>query len=155
MGCGCGKHKQDAGETAVDGDVKQLAKSQEKAYSRQQEERTRPLDQCLFCAQKHADEALCCMNEFMYEQENRSFVHGAIRSAVNHTFKEWPSIAKIARESALLWQQARFAEAQDKLREAAAQIDAQLLADNPEIKARLDEAVKAKEKPGTGQVSGS
>ena len=148
MACGCQKH-QAAPMAANTSDATQSAWEYKRPAT------TRPLDQCLFCAQKHVDEALAAMNEFMYEQENRSFVHGAIRSAVNHTFKEWPSIAKIARESALLWQQARFAEAQDKLREAAAQIDAQLLADNPEIKARLDEAVKAKEKPGTGQVSGS
>ena len=151
MGCGCGKHKQDAGETAVDGDVKQLAKSQEKAYSRQQEERTRPLDQCLFCAQKHADEALCCMNEFMYEQENRSFVHGSIRSVVNHTFKEWPAIAKVAREAALLWQEARFKEAQDRLKAASVLIDAELLKANPEIQARID---AAKEKPDAETESG-
>lgn len=151
MACRC-KHKSGASDAMETQATATMAPSKSQAAGAN---RTRPLDQCLFCAQKHADEALCCMNEFMYEQENRSFVHGSIRSVVNHTFKDWPQIAMVARESALLWQQAKFKEAQDKLKEAAAQIDAQLLADNHEIKARLDEAVKAKEKPDTGQVSGS
>lgn len=118
------------------------------------DKKTGPLDQCLFCAQKHADEALCCMNEFMYELENRSFVHGSIRSVVNHTFKSWPEIAMVAREAALLWQEARHKEAQAKLVEVIKLIDASILSENPDIKARLEAAAKAKEKPDTEPASG-
>lgn len=117
------------------------------------DKKTGPLDQCLFCAQKHADEALCCMNEFMYALENRSFVHGSIRSVVNHTFKSWPEIAMVAREAALLWQEARHKEAQAKLVEAIKLIDALILSGNPEIKARLEAAAKAKEKSDTEPAS--
>ena len=140
MSCACGKHRKSESvsiERSEAGNV----------YQEVREELTRPLDQCLFCAQKHADEALAAMNEFMYEQENRSFVHGAIRSVVNHPFKEWPGLAAVARDAALLWQEARFAEAQAKLREASKLIDLELLKANPEIQARLDEAVNKKEAP--------
>lgn len=144
MSCGC-KKNQDRQETKAEASVAT------DTWEYRRPSRTRPLDQCLFCAQKHADEAMCCMNEFMYEQENRSFVHGSIRSVVNHTFKEWPDIAKVARESALLWQEARFKEAQDKLKAASVLIDAELLKANPEIQARID---AAKEKPDAETVSG-
>lgn len=144
MACGCKK-------STASQEAKAEAAVAENTWHYNRPSTTRPLDQCLFCAQKHADEALCCMNEFMYEQENRSFVHGSIRSVVNHTFKDWPHIARVARESALLWQEARFKEAQEKLKEAASRIDAELLLANPEIKARID---AAKEKPDTETVSG-
>ena len=144
MSCGCKKNPNNP-------KIKTEASAVSDTWEYNRPSKTRPLDQCLFCAQKHADEALCCMNEFMYEQENRSFVHGSIRAVVNHTFKDWPQIAMVARESALLWQQAKFKEAQDKLKEAAAQIDARLLADNPEIKTRID---AAKEKPDAETESG-
>ena len=140
MACGCQKH-QAAPAAAKASDATQSA------WEYKRPSTTRPLDQCLFCAQKHADEALAAMTEFMYEQENRSFVHGAIRSVVNHTFKEWPGLAAVARDAALLWQEARFAEAQAKLREASKLIDLELLKANPEIQARLDEAVNKKEAP--------
>lgn len=140
MACSCQKH-QAAPAAAKSRDATQSAWEYKRPAT------TRPLDQCLFCAQKHADEALAAMNEFMYEQENRSFVHGAIRAVVNHTFKEWPGLAAVARDAALLWQEARFAEAQAKLREASKLIDLELLKANPEIQARLDEAVNKKETP--------
>ena len=45
-------------------------------------ERPSPTSQCLFCAQKHADEAFVAMNEHSYELENRSFIHGSIPSSL-------------------------------------------------------------------------
>lgn len=148
MGCGCKQHSTTASADIV---KSRQATPAQGGWEYSRPATTRPLDQCLFCAQKHADEALCAMNEFMYEQENRSFVHGSIRSVVNHTFKDWPAIASVAREAALLWQEARFKEAQVKLKEAAARIDAELLVANPEIQARID---AAKEKPDTGSAPG-
>lgn len=102
--------------------------------------KTRPLDQCLFCAQKHADEALAAMCEFTYELENRSFVHGSIRAVVNHTFKSWPAIAAKAREAALLWQSAEFVKAQEALLQAASAIDAEIRRENSDIDARIRQA---------------
>ena len=151
MACGCNKTNNTDRPTVIempDGTRKIIMSSSKGTPG---DKKGGPLEQCLFCAQKHADEALVTMNEFMYEQENRSFVHGSIRSVVNHTFKDWPAIASVTREAALLWQEARFKEAQVKLKEAAARIDAELLAANPEIQARIDEA---KEKPDTESAPG-
>jgi hypothetical protein len=99
--------------------------------------KTRPMNQCIFCAQKHTDEALVAMGEYTYELENRSFVHGSIRAVVNHTFKSWPAIATKAREAALLWQSAEFAKARGILLEVAAAIDAEIRRQNPDIDARI------------------
>ena len=129
MACGCNKIRKDA-------------------QNNEAPRRTGPLDQCLFCAQKHADEALVAMNEFMYRTENRSFVHGSLRAVVNHTFKTWPGIATKAREAALLWQEARFKEAQEKLEVVIKDIDDALLSENPEIQERIKEMEDAKEKQG-------
>ena len=130
MACGCNKIKKDTSNS-------------------EPTRRTGPLDQCLFCAQKHADEALVAMNEFMYRTENRSFVHGSLRAVVNHTFKTWPGIAMKAREAALLWQEARFDESQSKLEAVILDIDDTLLSENPEIQERIKEAEDAKKKQGS------
>ena len=111
-----------------------------------------PLEQCLFCAQKHADEALVTMNEFMYEQENRSFVHGSLRAIVNHTFKNWRDIAAKAREAALLWQEAKFLEAHYVLDEVIAMLDKEIRRVNPEIDERIKSGGEpVRETPQTGQ----
>ena len=103
------------------------------------ERRPGPFSQCLFCAQKHADEALVAMSEYTYELENRSFLHGSIRAVVNHTFKSWPDIASKARAAALSWQSAEWRKAEELLREASAAIDAEIRRENPDIDARIRE----------------
>lgn len=133
MSCGCKKNPNNpetkTGASAVSG-----------AWEYKRPSKTRPLDQCLFCAQKHADEALAAMCEFTYELENRSFVHGSIRAVVNHTFKSWPAIAAKAREAALLWQSAEFIKAREALLQAASAIDAEIRRENPDIDARIRQA---------------
>lgn len=133
MSCGCQKNPNGPeikAEVAVVADT----------WEYRRPSKTRPLDQCLFCAQKHADEALAAMCEFTYELENRSFVHGSIRAIVNHTFRSWPAIAAKARKAALLWQSAEFVKAREALLQAASAIDAEIRRENPDIDARIRQA---------------
>ena len=60
MSCGC---KKNPNEPEIKAEAAVVADTWE--YRRPS--KTRPLDQCLFCAQKHADEALAAMCEFTYE----------------------------------------------------------------------------------------
>lgn len=133
MSCGCKKNPNSP-------EIKTEAAVVADTWEYRRPSKTRPLDQCLFCAQKHADEALTTMCEFTYELENRSFVHGSIRAVVNHTFKSWPAIAAKAREAALLWQSAEFAKAREVLLQAASVIDAEIRRENPDIDARIRQA---------------
>lgn len=118
MSCGC--HKTKNGEKAV------------KAT------RTRPLDQCAGCAQKHYDEAWGAWNEFTYTDENRRWVRASLRAVVLHTFRRWPLLARKARELALLVQENRDEETGPRWEELSKLIDAAFLADNPEAAARLE-----------------
>lgn len=106
MACGCREHIRKEGGMAP-----------EKTAGR-----PTPTAQCLFCAQKHADEALAAIREYTYEVENRSFVHGALRSIVLHTYKDYKDIASKAREAALLWQDRKWEEAEKALLEAVRMI---------------------------------
>ena len=158
MACGCHKSNAHASVTAdasrkaaVAGGAEQGPTTQG-SYSRQGEERAKPLDQCLFCAQKHADEALVAMNEFTYDLENRSFIHGSLRSVVNHTFKSWPDIAYKARDAALKWQEARFDEARKALDDVIRMIDDTIMVENPDIKERKESAEKAGQEQKYGKT---
>lgn len=133
MSCGCKKNPDSP-------EIKAEAAVVTDTWEYKRPTKTRPLDQCLFCAQKHADEALAAMCEFTYELENRSFVHGSIRAVVNHTFRSWPAIAAKARKAALLWQSAEFAKAREALLQAASAIDAEIRRENPDIDARIRQA---------------
>ena len=132
MSCGCKKNLDSP-------EIKTEASPVADTWEYRRPSKTRPLDQCLFCAQKHADEALVAMSEYTYELENRSFVHGSIRAVVNHTFKSWPAIATKARKAALSWQSAEWRKAEELLREASAAIDAEIRRENPDIDARIRE----------------
>lgn len=133
MSCGCQKNPNSP-------EIKTESSVVADTWEYRRPTKTRPMDQCIFCAQKHADEALAAMCEFTYELENRSFVHGSIRAVVNHTFKSWPAIATKAREAALLWQSAEFTKARGILLEVAAAIDAEIRRQNPDIDARIRQA---------------
>lgn len=133
MSCGCKKNTNGT-------EIRTESAAVTDTWEYRRPSRTRPLDQCLFCAQKHADEALAAMCEFTYELENRSFVHGSIRAVVNHAFRSWPDIAAKAREAALLWQSAEFAKAREALLQAASAIDAEIRRENPDIDARIRQA---------------
>lgn len=132
MSCGCKKNPDSP-------EIKTEASTVADTWEYRRPTKTKPLDQCLFCAQKHADEALAAMSEYTYELENRSFIHGSIRAVVNHTFKSWPDIASKARAAALSWQSAEWRKAEELLREASAAIDAEIRRQNPDIDARIRE----------------
>ena len=89
-------------------------------------QRPTPTTQCLYCAQKHADEALAAMREYTYEVENRSFVHGALRSVVLHTYKDYKDVASVVRGAALAWQDGRWGEAEKRLVDAVKLIYAKI-----------------------------
>ena len=144
MGCGCRKGSVMANPGAATTEAGRKA-LQAPAQTPVQERRPKPLEQCLFCAQKHADEALVAMNEFTYDLENRSFIHGSLRSVVNHTFKAWPDIAYKARDAAIKWQEARFDEARKSLDDVIRMIDETILVENPDIKERIESAGKTGE----------
>ena len=132
MSCGCQKNQNSP-------EIKTESSVVADTWKYKRPTKTRPMDQCLFCAQKHADEALVAMSEYTYELENRSFIHGSIRAVVNHTFKSWPDIASKARAAALAWQSAEWRKAEELLREASAAIDAEIRRENPDIDARIRE----------------
>jgi len=138
MSCNCKKDQnpdQPAVTQAVAGDW---------VYQTQREEKIRPTDQCVSCAQKHFDEAFIAFSECGYEEANRRFVRGSLRAVVLHTFREWPEIGKLARECALLVQEARDKEAAEKMELLGSIIDAEFYKANPEVKERLDKLKEQK-----------
>lgn len=114
------------------------------AYKQQKEEKTKPTEQCIACGQKHFDEAYIAFNECGYTEANRRFVRGSLRAVVLHTFREWPEIGKLARECALLVQEARDKEAAEKMELLGSIIDAEFYKANPEVKERLDKLKEQK-----------
>lgn len=136
MGCNCKKNnKETQTETrAIPDDWK---------YQTQSEEKIKPTDQCIACAQKHFDEAWIAFNECGYEDANRRFVRGSLRAVVLHTFRDWKEIGRLARECALLVQSAEDDKAATKMELLGGMIDKEFYKANPEIKARL-EALKEK-----------
>lgn len=116
MGCGC-RERKNGGE----------AKSASPT----------PTTQCLYCAQKHADEAAVAMKEFTYDVENRSFIHGSLRAVVLHTFRGHRDIADVARRAALAWQRGDRTQA-EKLLEQAIGMIYRRIDDEQELQLRHD-----------------
>ena len=54
---------------------------------------TGPQDSCLICAQKHFTTAMRAMNEFGYQDKNRSFAIGELGLALNHVQTDHPQLA--------------------------------------------------------------
>lgn len=109
-----------------------------------------PTESCIACAQKHLDEAWTAWVEFGYRDVNRRFVRGNLRSIVLHTYKDWPEVAKLARECALLVQEYRDDEATKKMSLLGEMVDEAFFEANPEIKARkeqLDNGASAGDNP--------
>jgi len=100
--------------------------------------KTLPTDQCIACCQKHMDEAWCMFHEYGYSLENRRFIRGNLRAIVLHSYKEWTGIATLARECALLVQEAEDDKAEEKMRELCELIDEEFYRVNPEVKERLE-----------------
>lgn len=118
MGCGCRQVIMEA--SGGDGKAKTTRNS--------------PVEQCIFCAQKHADEAFTLMHEYSYSVENRSYIHGSIRAVILHTFRKYPEIAALARKCALLWQGGRTEDAKTALKDVLSRIDETIFSENPELR---------------------
>ena len=102
------------------------------------QDRIKPTEQCIACAWKHYSEALCLLNEFTYEDENRFLTCGELRLIVRHTYKEWKDIATLARECSLLVQEARYDEARERMKVLGDMVADAFYEANPEVKARVD-----------------
>ena len=131
MACSCKKNQN------PEQPVKQTVADNWK-YQPQKEERIKPTDQCIACAQKHFCEAYCQLTEFGYLDENRTLAQGNLRQIVLHTFKDWKEIAKLARETALLVQSVEDEKALEKMRILGGMIDAEFYKANPEALQRLN-----------------
>jgi len=138
MGCNCKKNNAETSEIKP-----HEAVSDGWAYKQTKEEKIKPTEQCIACAQKHFDEAWIAFNECGYEEANRRFVRGSLRAVVLHTFRDWKDIGRLARECALLVQEGKDEEAFPKMELLGGMIDKEFYKANPEIKARL-EALKEK-----------
>lgn len=93
MGCNCGKTKMTTVTTEN--------KAQPTPVITEPEKKVLPTEQCIACAQKHMDEAYMLFMEYGYSRENARLCRGNIRAIVLHTYKDFPDIAKLARECAL------------------------------------------------------
>ena len=140
MACGCtGRKEVHRKETPVsDSAVAVPAPVVVSAETRSDEDRILPTTQCIACCQKHADEAWCLLHEYGYSNENRRFIRGNLRAIVLHSFKEWKGIADLARQCALLVQEAKDDEALEKMAMLCGMIDEEFYHVNPEVKERLE-----------------
>lgn len=131
MGCNCKKNNEETQTEA-------RAIADNWKYQPQKEERIKPTDSCIACAQKHFAEAYCQLTEFGYLDENRTLAQGNLRQIVLHTFRDWKDIAKLARECALLVQEVKDDEALEKMRILGSKIDVEFYKANPEALQRLN-----------------
>ena len=70
-----------------------------------------PYDQCVACARKHIVKAWTLWNEFTYTEDNRDFITGNLRLAVDHLMYEHRDIALMARDIAMLIEERKDTEA--------------------------------------------
>ena len=74
----------------------------------------KPLDQCTTCAKKHIVKAWNLFNEFTYTDDNRDVISGQLRNAVDHLMYDNKEIALLARDLAVLIEENKDEEIQDK-----------------------------------------
>ena len=134
MGCGCRKAPEAVESTET---------AQNRPRNAETEREVVPTTQCLKCAWKHACEAWECFHEFGYEMANRRHVIGALRAVVLHTYKQWPELAKMARECALLVEEARDSEADLLMESLCVAVEEAYLIEYPEVRERINELTKA------------
>ena len=109
MGCGCQNHSK--GQQAQNPPAFEAV------------ERTRPMDQCIACTQKHICDAWAAYSEYTYENANRAHIMGQLQLAIHHSYRRWPNLAGMAREISHLVQagdDAHIGGKWDDLLEAAA-----------------------------------
>ena len=140
MACGCNKNNRTVTTTNNPQTTYNIGEVLVKAHKD-----VNPTDQCLECCVKHMDEAWCAFNEYTYTEANRRFIRGSLRAIVLHSFREWETIAKLAREWAVLRQHGNDKEAVPKMEELCSKIDTAYLEANPEIKERIEKLKQEKE----------
>lgn len=141
MSCSCQKNRDNHKEKPANMTTFQEAVSINNAVAEEQD-RIKPNEQCIACAYKHFSEALCLFTEYSYENENRMLLCGELRCVVRHTYMMWKDIATLARECSLLINEARDAEAWDKMRLLADMISEAFYDVNPEVKTHIEELKK-------------
>lgn len=104
---------------------------------RRHTEVTGPMDQCPVCAKKHFDDAYGCYHEFMYTDANRDHIHRQLRACVNHTFRQWPDLAKKIRDLAQTILFANDADLNTEWDDLQRSINNIFYENNPEVRQRL------------------
>jgi len=84
MGCGCKEHSR--GVTSTPATIFEAV------------EKTRPMDQCIACTQKHIADAFAAYSEYTYTATNRAHIMGQLQLAIHHSDHRWRNIADMARE---------------------------------------------------------
>lgn len=104
------------------------------------ERRVAPEDQCTMCAYKHVRNARHAWGEFTYELDNRSYVAGQLRLAIEHLkFDHTPTALK-CRDLAAVIDEAMDADIRDvAVRLSAIEKDVRTLfyTDHPEAQERI------------------
>lgn len=104
------------------------------------EGRMKPTEQCTMCAYKHLEMALSAYGELSYEIDNREYVAGQLRLAVEHLKINHRDVALSIRDLAVQIEMSNdlikkeFYENLEKMLKTAREL---LYADHPEILERL------------------
>jgi len=109
--------------------------------------RTSPFDQCTSCAKKHIIKAWSCFNEFTYTDDNRDYIVGQLRSAVDHLMFDHKDIALLARDLSIILEEARDTEITSEWSILRQKINEAFYNEHPDVRDRLNAMVeKAKNK---------
>lgn len=99
----------------------------------------RPDDQCTMCAYKHVKSAWSAYGEFTYEDDNRDYVSGQLRLAIEHLKYSHRDFALELRDIAVALEKAEDAGAlSDRLYKALAASRDLFRQDHPEVAERLE-----------------
>lgn len=102
--------------------------------------RTKPTEQCIYCAGKHLAEAWECWHEQGYRNEDLRHIQGALRAMVLHTYQAWPGLAKLARECAVSLQKANFPIVEKQLDSLCKMYDEAFATAEPAVAAKIASA---------------
>lgn len=98
-----------------------------------------PYDQCTACARKHIVKAWTLWSEFTYLDDNRDFITGHLRAAVDHLMYEHRAIALQARDLAMALEENRDVELDMEWPELLIAVREAFYADHPDAKKRLED----------------
>ena len=107
--------------------------------------RTSPFDRCSVCAKKHVVKAWNLWNEFTYTDDNRDFISGQLRLAVDHLMYDHRDAALLARDLAVLIESNRDNEIGDGWTELLSKVREAFNADHPDVTERLKQLENQRE----------